>query len=104
MKHAKINTELQSFIECKCCGEKYADKDTFMKHRKTKHPGTVSHCRNNAEGKCYFSSEGCWWSHAVQAEKNYNQSTCYICAKTFQKRTELMLHRKTVHLKAVRSE
>ena len=102
LKHARQGAEMESIIECKYCGEKFDEKRKFMSHRKSEHPGTVAFCRNNALEKCYFSAEACWWSHSKEKSNDSKKITCYICAKAFNSRAEMMVHRKMNHLKVVR--
>ena len=93
---------LKHFIKCKFCGNLFQGKETLMKHRKSHHPSAVAKCLKFIKGECFFSAENCWWIHTINSEESSNKSDCYICGKTFQSRTEVMKHRKSMHPSVVK--
>ena len=74
-----------------------------MEHRKSQHPSTVNQCSKYLAGKCFNSSEKCWWMHNDNTkEVILDKIECFICRKTFQSRREVVVHRKSVHVSFVR--
>ena len=71
-----------------------------MDHRKSKHLNTVAFCRNKLEGKCNYTDAKCWWNHM---EKQGNNSDCFICSKTFENKSKMIIHRKNAHKNVVKS-
>ena len=92
---------IDNTIECRNCGEEFSSKWNLMTHRKSKHVHTVAICRNKLEGKCDFSDELCWWSHDTSIMNTGEQVKCYVCGKRFEKKAEMMTHRKLKHAEIV---
>ena len=67
-----------------------------MKHRKSSHKETVAKCKNWVSGLCPYTEESCWWNHLEKTQNSYNHN-CYVCAKTFDTKNHMMLHRKKEH-------
>ena len=84
----------------KTCSEVFSAKWDLMKHRKNEHPETVAPCRNYSEGKCSYTDSMCWWNH--NKEKEENTFKCYVCSQIFERRAQLMSHKKKEHNDIVR--
>ena len=98
-KHIRFKHE----ITCKFCGKQCKEKKELMQHRKSQHPSTVNQCSKYLAGKCFNSSEKCWWMHNDNTkEVILDKIECFICRKTFQSRREVVVHRKSVHVSFVR--
>ena len=98
MKHTNENEN--GSIKCRICGNRFGNKYDFMNHRKKEHLFSVAFCTNNMNGNCPFSADMCWWKH----NENINQNIeCYLCGKTFDCKSTLMLHRKREHLTTIRT-
>ena len=86
-------------IKCHNCHEEFSEKWSLMQHRKTNHSTTVRTCRNFETGNCVYTAESCWWAHAHGIRNNFNNSNvqCFICTKTFESKSDMMIHRKSTH-------
>ena len=102
LKHVRQEIRKDDSIRCKYCGKHFVEFEEFMYHRKTQHPGVVAQCTKYATGNCVFSADACWWSHTKIKETNRNKINCFICSKTFENLTELMMHRKAFHSMVVK--
>ena len=98
-KHYRLRHTMEGRIKCRNCGKDFELKSNLMIHRKLEHKNTVAMCRNNAEGKCSFSADLCWWSHKEGSEKDIE---CFFCDEKFESRALVMMHRKRVHSKTVK--
>ena len=100
-KHIKIKHTIQAShsqgtITCKVCGEKFSEKWNLMVHRKTSHIGSVAMCRNFKDGSCNYTDDACWWNHEDKVNHKGNIQ-CFLCGKTFERKSEMMSHRKINH-------
>ena len=95
VKHRLESDRTEDVFNCKYCGEQFGEKWNLMYHRKLKHLNTVASCQKNKENKCRHSSEMCWWNH--DAPNSNIEISCFNCSKTFNKKGEMMIHRKTEH-------
>ena len=94
--HLKKHFDLKHIIKCKICEKEFKDKSNLMKHRKKEHSYSVAPCRKFAQSNCPFIEETCFWRHTVE-DNSTEHIQCYVCAKTFITKTELMKHRKKEH-------
>ena len=98
-KHIHLKHEFKNMIKCRNCDKSFTIKSDLMVHRKSAHKHTVALCRNYPARKCNFSADECWWNHAEGEDKTIE---CYFCDKSFQNRTQVMMHRKKEHRKTVK--
>ena len=105
LKHTLQGMREDEEIKCRNCGEKFFGKSNLMIHRKQTHINTVADCKNNQEGKCLFTSDKCWWNHNKNSDsisKRDSKMNCYVCSKTFETKSEMMIHRKIKHADLVK--
>ena len=100
LKHRVPGQFIDQKIKCRNCGDIFTTKWNLMTHRKKMHMNTVAFCRNKTEGNCDYSDDMCWWNHNVEMQ-NGDQVKCYVCNKTFERKTEMMKHRKKEHSEVV---
>ena len=95
---------LEDKIRCRICGEVFETKSALMVHRKKEHTHTVAFCKNNNVGSCPYLSKICWWRHDKETERvNSGQNfRCFDCSETFNKKGDLMVHKKRKHINTVR--
>ena len=100
LKHTMRGSDCQEPIKCKICGDEFTEKWNLMMHRKTNHIGSVATCRNFENEICSYTSDACWWNHEEKRNCSANIQ-CYICGKSFEKKSDLMSHRKKNHIDLV---
>ena len=44
----------------------------------------------------------CWWNHAERVELSNENVRCFICNKTFERKSDMMSHRKEEHIGIIR--
>ena len=90
-------------VACRDCKKEFADKSTFMVHRKKEHRNNVGMCRKFIAGQCPFSDDYCWWAHSKNNDIASSTRTgdtnrqCNHCGTTFEDLRNLMQHRKVEH-------
>ena len=97
---------------CKDCNETFETKWQLMNHRRDKHP-TNKMCFYDAENKCSFSADQCWYKHRESRSKTNSESRltskdrnvlkCFTCQNIFANIPSLMEHRKQNHIETVKS-
>ena len=91
--------------KCRSCDEQFDNKSYMMRNIKQKHPNFVRPCRYNADGKCSFTADLCWYKHITnQTMKLTNENTflCFTCQEGFKTKKWMMEHRKINHPENVR--
>ena len=58
---------------CRVCSDKFDNKPSLMKHRKTAHAATVSVCRESMNGSCPRGDNKCWYRHQTNLEASPQQ-------------------------------
>ena len=96
---------------CRNCKESFENKWQLMNHRRDKHP-TNKTCFYDAEDKCSFSANQCWYKHKdnISNEKSEgrilgqqnNELKCFTCQNRFSNTPSLMEHRKQNHIETVK--
>ena len=97
LKHKVSTNNLSGTIICRNCGDQFTSKWNLMTHRKSKHSSTVAQCRNYLGGKCDYSDNMCWWNHAEKVVNLDDNIKCFMCSKVFERKNEMMVHRKKYH-------
>ena len=84
---------------CLDCGKLFDTKCQIMTHRKECHPNLIKPCSFFMEGKCAFDDNVCWYSHKDKPNKStvLKEFKCRFCDKSFKRKEEFMIHRKTEH-------
>ena len=100
LKHTMRGSDCREPIKCKICGDEFTEKLNIMMHRKTNHIGSVATCRNFENEICSYTSDACWWNHEEKRNCSANIQ-CYICGKSFEKKSDLMSHMKKNHIDLV---
>ena len=103
IKHRVHGGNTTGMIVCRNCGEQFTTKWNLMYHRKEVHSSTVGFCRNNLQGRCIYTEKMCWWSHVEKVEEIDLTIRCFMCNKTFETRSEMMVHRRKEHYQIIRS-
>ena len=100
LKHTVRDNIFAGAIKCRICEQVFTEKRNLMIHRKTKHSSNVAPCRNFETGNCPFTAEACWWNHGRSS--NPNDIQCFICGESFERKSEMMGHRKNSHSDMIR--
>ena len=53
-------------------------------------------CRNFKDGSCNYTDDACWWNHEDKVNHKGNIQ-CFLCGKSFDRKSEMMSHRKINH-------
>ena len=99
MKQVNSKHTEGQYINCRICSQQFTTKRSLMEHRKIMHIESVAHCRNNLQGNCPYTDEKCFWNHNKETKENVK---CFICAKSFENKNEMMKHRKREHFDIVK--
>ena len=94
-EHDVQKQEMVNVSECESCEEKFAGKSDLMYHIKDKHHILTMQCKYFARGICNFNESTCWFSHKITTV--IDNLRCKYCGERFQKKYELMKHRKNEH-------
>ena len=86
-------------IQCKFCDEAFHTLGDMMLHKKERHAVKVIDCRNFSIGQCSFGEDKCWFVHNNTIE-NFK---CNMCDQTFHSRSDVMKHRKNMHLDCIQN-
>ena len=89
-------------VKCKFCHKRFLHRKELMKHNKTYHLETVSHCWDYEAGTCDFK-DNCWFKHEnreldeIRDQKDPEMFQCKFCDDNFLHRKYLMKHNKEKH-------
>ena len=100
LKHSLDGIRQEGGIQCKVCGVK--EKWHLMRHRKSQHITNVAPCKNEKVGTCIYSAEKCWWNHDLGQDLQNESIKCFICNETFERKADMMSHRKRNHASYIR--
>ena len=85
---------------CETCQQNFTKESDLKHHIKMNHIEMVTPCKYFLEGRCIFSDEVCWNSHASEIIQNIepsNEYKCKHCDEVFSMKSNLMKHRKLNH-------
>ena len=92
-------------FKCRNCKQEFTNKWLLMNHRRDNHHDNRRMCYYDAENKCTFSAELCWYKHKDNKHKQIHKDQsfqCYTCHNKFENLPLLMRHRKQNHLETVK--
>ena len=105
-----LNTDMyyETDFPCEICGKwcrTGADLTYHLKKHevvKSVHPKEGKTCSYFLDGCCVFDSNECWFNHpdlskVDSVSRTLKSLKCRFCEKTFQNKSELMVHRKLEH-------
>ena len=105
-----VNIRESRFV-CRDCKEAFESKWQLMNHRRDKHPSNKM-CFYDAENKCSFSADQCWYKHKEAMKQTYSDARpnsqqtkelkCFTCQNKFANIPSLMEHRKQTHIETVK--
>jgi hypothetical protein len=101
IKHKKPHEHINGTIKCQDCEEQFSSRWNLMNHQKENHP-SQSPCKYNLQNKCKFTAEVCWFKHTDSSEGSSEVISCYNCGNIFRNKSEMMIHRKKVHITVIR--
>ena len=94
--------EIDSKLTCNFCKDKFETKSKLMKHNKEKHAENVSTCWKFVGGHCDLGDERCWFLHKENhSSLNNSEYQCNSCDETFHGKSQLMKHRKLIHIHTI---
>ena len=103
--HHNSSVEKEITFSCHSCGLSCTSKWNLMNHRKEYHSELLRKCRYFLNGSCAYEDSVCWYKHKSLVEDTASAESrsnfkCSFCDNVFQRKEELLTHRKETHVQS----
>ena len=106
LKHKDKESVQESTIKCAHCSNQYSSMWNLKNHLRDDHE-IQEECSFYQKGSCKFPDKVCWNKNSALVQKHTESKSnniikCYDCRETFQRISNMMLHRNSKHPDKVR--